>query len=148
MIDYHTDFTKHAAFNYNSHFTVAPTQVISSAMTSCYFKHHRILGYPQNTRFPTSAADLQQGMKWCMHDPEPLLNPKTITDTLVFKLAHAILVGTGDEDSRLRFVLHNYRTVQSSLHKHLLIHTYSCSTKEEVSFTGCCGEHKLASSLV
>jgi len=110
-------------------------------------EYHRccLVGYPLKMRYPTSASDLQQWHTWDARKYELYEKAKNpdlqqlevtlISETLVFKLISAFLIGSEDHDGEtflLKFEAYKYHMCfKSSSNYNHQSSTYDSSEKQE-----------------
>lgn len=98
------NFQRDRAAGRSPRFIVEPKSVGILATASKYYQHFHIIGWPLNTRYPRSAAELQMWRTWDATKYKPKDQPDwhavetiNLLETLVFHLLSAILIGSDDD---------------------------------------------------
>ncbi len=133
-------------------FIVSPKFVGGLVSESKEYHQCHLVGYPLKMRYPTSASDLQQWHTWDARKYESYekaenpdlqqLEVKLISETLVFKLISAFLIGSENHDGEtflLKFEAYKYHMCSnsSSNYNHQSSIYDSSEKQEEVCWTCC-----------
>lgn len=93
--------------NQNVRFQVAPVALVSLAMASTRYNSFKLINYPSGACYPLGSYQLKSMSQW---DNSSAI-ASSPSDTLLYRLLHAMLVGTNSEDGAtqlMRFDPHTY----------------------------------------